>query len=69
VPDRNVHMLLCIVTFLKHVCDQYVFFWELGDYSNGHTLIGSLELCQVHVRHLLHLLKVLQFLVVRVPEL
>ena len=26
-------------------------FWEQGEYANGHTLIGSLELCQVLVSH------------------
>jgi hypothetical protein len=33
------------------VYDQYVFFYEQGEYPNGHTLTGSLELCQVLVSH------------------
>ena len=31
--------------------DQHVFLQEQGEYSNGHTFIGGLELYQVLVSH------------------
>ena len=70
MPDRNIHVLLCVLDIFNHMYVTSIFSFRNNENTQTDIqLLESLSCVKFLSATLLHLLKILQLLAVRFPEL
>ena len=70
MPDRNIHVLLCVLDIFNHMYVTSIFSFRNNENTQTDIqLLESLSCVKFLSATLLHLLKILQLLAVTFPEL